>query len=92
MVVVPLASVVAIPLEPFVLLIVATALLEEIQATEVVIFFVVLSEYVPVAVNCMVVPESMLRFVGVTEIETRFAVVVFDPPLPQLVTSKKNRI
>ena len=49
MVVVPVTSVVASPLEPFVLLIVATAVLEELQVTEVVISCVVLSEYVPVA-------------------------------------------
>jgi hypothetical protein len=55
-VVVPAAKEVTNPLEDAALLIVATAELEELQRTDVVMFRVVLSEYVPVAVNCSIVP------------------------------------
>jgi hypothetical protein len=88
MVVVPIISVVASPWEPVVLLMVATVALEECHVTAVVISCVVLSEYVPVAVNCPVVPESRLRFIGVTVIEISFTALELDPPLPQLITSK----
>ena len=37
---------------------------------------VLLSENVPVAVNCLVAPTAMLEFVGVTAIETKFAPVI----------------
>ena len=47
----PEAAEVARPLEPDVLLIVATPVLEELQVTAAVRFCVVLSEKVPVAVN-----------------------------------------
>ena len=48
----PAAAEVAIPLEPATLLMIATADADELQATAVVRSCVVLSEYVPVAVNC----------------------------------------
>jgi hypothetical protein len=48
----PAATEVASPLEPAVLLIVATLVLDELHDTAVVRFCVELSEYVPVAVNC----------------------------------------
>lgn len=51
-VVVPAATDVASPYEPAALLIVATPVLDELQVTVFVRFCVVLSEYVPVAVNC----------------------------------------
>ena len=51
-VVVPAATAVAKPA----VLMVATAELEELQVTWLVMFAVVLSEYVPVAVNCCVAP------------------------------------
>ncbi len=69
----PAAAGVATPLEPAALLIVATPVLEELQVTDVVRFWVELSEYVPVAVNCWVVPLTTLGLVGVTARETSVA-------------------
>jgi len=54
MVVEPEPTLVARPFEPVVLLIVATVVTDEVHVTEVVMFCVLLSEYVPVAVNCSV--------------------------------------
>ena len=51
-VVVPTAFEVASPLEPTALLMVAEAMCEGIQVTDVVRSCVVLSVYVPVAINC----------------------------------------
>jgi hypothetical protein len=51
--------------------IVATEVLVEVQATEVVRFCVLSSLYVPVAVNCCPVPAGMEGLAGVTEIDTR---------------------
>jgi hypothetical protein len=56
-------------------LIVATSADDELQVTDVVRFCVVLSEYVPVAVNCCVVPVGMLIFAGVTLMDTSFGAV-----------------
>ena len=56
MVAVPAATPVARPL----LLTVAADVVDEVQVTCVVIFWVVWSEYVPVAVNCWVTPAAML--------------------------------
>jgi hypothetical protein len=81
----PAARDVAKPLEPAALLIAAIAAVDEYQVTAVVKFCVVLSEYVPVAVNCCVVPLRMLGFVGVTAMDTSVAEVtvsVVDPDLP----------
>ena len=50
-------------------LIVATAVLDDVQVTWLVIFCVLPSEYVPVAVNCCVAPAVMVGFAGVTAIE-----------------------
>ena len=47
----------------------------ELQVTVVVRFCVLLSEYVPVAVNCSVPVVSMVGFAGVTAIETSVAAV-----------------
>jgi len=72
-VVVPDATDVASPCEAAALLIVATPVLEELHTTDAVRFWVVLSEYVPVAVNCWFVPLAIAGFAGVTAIETRVA-------------------
>ena len=68
--------------------IVATVTLEELQVAVLVKFCVVLSLYVPVAVNCSVVPLAIEEFAGVTAIDTSvtgagFTVSVADivPPL-----------
>ena len=52
MLVEPTATPVANPLEPAALLIVAMELTDELQRTEVVISCIVLSEKVPIAMNC----------------------------------------
>ena len=54
-------------------MIVATEVVAEAQVTWLVRFSVELSESVPVAVNCWVVPLAMLGLAGVTAIETRTA-------------------
>jgi len=94
MVVVPAASEVTNPLEPAMLLIVATFVSEEIHVTEVVRSCVVPFELVPVAMSCLVFPESMPGFAGVTAVEESVTVEVPDPPPLeppplQLVNSKR---
>ena len=66
---VPAATPVASPAA----LTVATAVSAEAHVTWLVMFCVVLSENVPVAVNCSVVPVTMLGLAGVTAIEVRVA-------------------
>ena len=87
----PAATAVARPLEPGALLTVATAAADEVQVTDAVRSWLVLSEKMPVAVNCLVVPGAMLGLVGVTAIETRIAPELFvtipPPLLLQLVNS-----
>ena len=56
----PMANAVASPLEPDALLMVATAAFEEVQVTDDVRSLFVLSAYMPVAMNCCVVPFAML--------------------------------
>jgi hypothetical protein len=68
---VPIAMAVAKPL----MLTVATNGLDELQATCVVISWVVPSEKVPVAVNCWVVPPGTLGLAGVIVMEDRVAEV-----------------
>ena len=74
-VVCPAATEVASPLEPAALLMVATAVLDELQVTEAVRIFMVLSVYFPVAINCCVVPLAILGFAGVTCMDTSGAEV-----------------
>ena len=65
-----------------VLLIVATPELVELQVTELVMFTVPPSLYVPVAVYCCVAPLLIEAFAGVTAIDTSVAVTVrFVDPL-----------
>ncbi len=89
MVVDPVPTDVARPLEPAVLLIVATDAEVELHVTDPVKFCVVLSEKVPVATNCRVVPRAMLGLVGVTEMNTRVCAGALNPPpeLPQPASS-----
>src|SRR5205809_431405 len=79
----PAATDVANPCEPPALLIVATAVLDELQVTWVVRSCVVLSLKVPVAVNCCFVPFAMLGFVGVTAIVVRVAAVTVSVGFPE---------
>jgi hypothetical protein len=62
----PVPRLVASPLLPVVLLIVATPVAEELHVTDVVKFWVVPSLKVPVAVNCCVAPVTIEGFAGVT--------------------------
>ena len=66
MVAVPAEAAVARPLP----LTGATDVLEECQVTCVVRSWLVPSEYVPEAVNCLVSPTGMLGLAGVTDMET----------------------
>lgn len=66
MVVVPALTAVARPL----LLTVATVALDELQVTTVVISWLVPSENMPAAANCVVAPSGMLGLVGVTDMKT----------------------
>src|SRR4030042_818328 len=75
-VVCPAATEVASPLEPAALLMVATAVLDELQVPEAVRIFMALSVYFPVAINCCVVPLAILGFVGVTSMDVSGACVV----------------
>jgi hypothetical protein len=73
----PAAAEVASPLvlEPAALLMAATAVADEFQITDAERSCVVLSENVPVAVNCCVVPGAMLGLAGVIARETSVACV-----------------
>ena len=68
-VVVPVATAVARPWVPLVLLIVATPVLVDAHVAAVVRFWVLPSVKVPVAVNCWVTPTAIEGFVGVTAID-----------------------
>src|SRR5208282_2456849 len=52
---------------------------DELQVTVPVMFCVVPSENVPVAVNCCNVPRGMDAFAGVTAIETKVALIMEVP-------------
>src|SRR5207245_11717305 len=78
----PAATDVAKPCEPPALLIVATAVLDELQVTWVVRSCVVKSLKVPVAVNCRVIPFAIPGSVGVTAIVTRVAAATVSVVLP----------
>ena len=69
----PMPDEVANPLDPVVLLIDATPVLEELQVTCAVRSCVVLSENVPVAVICLVVPLAIPGLVGVIAMDISFA-------------------
>jgi hypothetical protein len=63
-------------------LMVATAVLEELQVTELVRFCVLPSLYVPVAVNCCVPPAATDGLAGVTAIDTSVGAVTVRPVEP----------
>lgn len=71
MVAVPTVTAVALPVEPAVLLMVATPELDVAQVTKVVKVWVSPSASVPVAANCCIVPLAMLAVAGVTAIDAR---------------------
>lgn len=80
MVAAPAATAVAIPFDPWALLMLAIALFDELQATEVVRSWAVLSEKIPVAENWRVVPGAMLLLAGETVMETSVTELVPPPP------------
>ena len=57
------------------MLIVATVVVNELQVTELVRFWVLVSLNVPVAVNCCVVPLGIEGLAGVTAMDTSVAAV-----------------
>jgi len=61
------------PLEPAALLIVDTVAFEELQVTDAVRSCVVPSEYVPIAVNCLVVPFAFVGLDGLIEMDASVA-------------------
>jgi hypothetical protein len=81
----PDATGVANPFEPAALLMAATAAVDEPQVTAVVRFCMEPSEYVPVAVNCLVVPRAMLGLDGVIARETSVAGVAARVVLPDML-------
>ena len=102
MVVIPWLSAVATPAVPGELLIVATFAAVELQCPRVVRSCVVPSVYVPVALNCCVVPKGVVAFGGLMMIDVKVAaatVKTVDPvtnaevalmvadPVPMLVAS-----
>jgi hypothetical protein len=78
----PTPAPVANPYVPAALLIVATPRFDELQVTDAVRSCVLLSVYVPVAVNWFVVPVAMLGVGGVTAIEASVAAVTVSPAVP----------
>ena len=81
----PAATDVALPLEPAALLMAATVVDDDFQVADVVRFCVELSEYVPVAVNCLDVPSAILGFVGVSVMETSVAGVTVSVAIPEIL-------
>ena len=75
MVLVPTAMPVARPRDPLLLEMVATAGVAEVHVTWLVMSWTVLSEYVPTAVNCFVVPAAMDGPAGVTAMKFSVAAV-----------------
>jgi hypothetical protein len=68
--------------------IVATAVFDDVQVTELVKSVVVPSCRIPIAVNCWVEPEEIDGLVGVIEMDARFAVTtltVVEPLIPSKV-------
>jgi hypothetical protein len=62
--------------------IVAAAVFDDDQVTELVKFTVVPSWRVPIAVNCCVAPEEIDSLEGVMEMDVRFAVTTFTVVVP----------
>jgi hypothetical protein len=66
-------------------LIVATVAAEELHVAVLVRFCVLASVYVPVAVNCCVLPLAIDGLAGVTAIDTSVAAVTVSVVLPETV-------
>jgi len=83
----PCAAAVATPFDPAALLMLATAVEDEFQATWDVRFCVVPSLYVPVAVYCWVSPAGSVEVLGVTAMDTRAAAVTVSGAEPDTLPS-----
>jgi hypothetical protein len=81
----PAAIAAANPFKPVSLLMVPTAPVDVLHVTAAVMSCVVLSENVPVAVNCWIVPFTMLGLVGVTAMDTSTAGVTVTSVNPQIL-------
>jgi hypothetical protein len=66
-------------------LIVATPAAEELHVAVLPRFWVLPSLYVPVALNCWVLPLAIDGFTGVTAIDTSVAAVTVNVVLPETV-------
>jgi len=81
----PAARAEASPREAAVLLIVETAVDEEFQVTDSVMSWLLLSEKMPVAENCFVVPGAMDGLIGSTLSESSDAALTVSAALPEKV-------
>jgi hypothetical protein len=88
MIAVPAATAVARP--P--LSTVATAVFDERQVTCVVMTWLVPSEYVPVAVNCWVIPRVKLGVAGVTTMDARVAELIVKVAAPEALPEKASMV
>ena len=80
----PAPVAVASPFDPEAVLMLARLAFDEDHVTCPVRFWVLLSEKIPVATNCNVLPLAMLGSAGVTSIETKVAAVTVSVPLPDM--------
>lgn len=78
MVVLPLATLLTRPLP----LMLAADTFDEVQVTDTEMSWVLLSLKVPVATNCLVVPTLIVKFAGVTAIDTKAALVIVKDAVP----------
>lgn len=83
---------VASPFEPAILLMSTTDLFDVVQVTDDVMFWVLWFEYVPIAVNCVLVPGAMLGSAGVMERETSVAEVPEEPPPQPDASAERSTI
>ena len=81
-VVMPIPTAVAFPLVPAM---VATDTAEELQVTDDVRFWVLLSEKIPVAVNCSLAPRAMEGFEGVRDMDTSVALLTVSTLDPDML-------
>lgn len=70
--------------------IVATDVVADAQVTDEVMSFVVLSEYVPVAVNCVVVVVLIDGLAGVTAIDESVGALPPEPPQAEKIITVSN--
>jgi len=91
-VVVPIPREVASPFEPVALLINAIAVAEEFHVTDDVRSCVELSENVPVAIKCKVLPRAMLGLAGVTVKDVSTAGITVSSAGPEVTLVKDDVI